>query len=80
MQEMQPHPLANIFWVNLVGFGRILGKIKTNLGKIEAKFGQIWLDILDKIKILHPPKHSTSYGDAITIPINLCILYNKIEQ
>jgi len=30
-----------------------LGKIETNLGKIEAKFGQIWLD-LDKIKSLHP--------------------------
>jgi len=35
--EKQPHPLANIFWANLVRFGQKLAKIK-------AKFGQKWLD------------------------------------
>jgi len=38
-----------------------LEKIWLNLDKIKAKFGQNWLD-LGKIKILHPQKHSISYG------------------
>jgi len=31
------------------------------LGNIEAEFGRKWLD-LGKIKLLHPQKHSISYG------------------
>jgi len=34
-----------------------MGKIRQTLDKIEAKFGQIWLD-LGKINIVHPEKHS----------------------
>jgi len=34
---MQPHPLAKIFWAQLVGFGAIL---RRNLGKLEVKFAQ----------------------------------------
>jgi len=43
-------------WLNLVRFWR-------NLGKIEEKFGEKWLDF-GKIKILRPQKHSISYGYA----------------
>jgi len=43
-------------WANLVGFGQ-------NLGKIEAKFGQKWLD-LGKIKILRH-KNIRSPTDAL---------------
>jgi len=34
---------------------------KIFLGKVKAKFGQTWFE-LGKIKILHPQKHSISYG------------------
>jgi len=41
---MQPHPLAKIFWANLGRFGQIW----LDLGKIKAKFGQNWGEILAK--------------------------------
>jgi len=47
--------------LDLGKFGWIWAKLKRNLGKIEVKFGQKWL-YLGKIKILHPQKHSISYG------------------
>jgi len=47
-----PHSLAKLFWANFVRFGRNSAKLRRNLGKIEGKFGQKWLD-LGKIKILH---------------------------
>jgi len=43
-------PNKKFFGQNLVGIGRNWGKLRWNLDKIEAKFGQIWLD-LGKIKI-----------------------------
>jgi len=48
------------------------GKSGLDLGKIEAKFGQI--------KILHPQKHSVSYGYGyITIdaPFNLSLRFQE---
>jgi len=35
-EDAGPHPLAKLFWVTLVRFGKIL----LNLGKIKAKYGQ----------------------------------------
>jgi len=46
--------------------GKIWSKLRRNLGKIEVKFGQKWLD-LGKIKILHPQKHSISFGYGLNI-------------
>jgi len=46
--------------------GKIWAELWRNLDKIEAKFGQKWLD-LGKIKILHPQKHSIFYGYTIII-------------
>jgi len=63
--------LSKIFWAKLIKFGRNLSKIKEKFGqkwpdlsKVEVKFTrfrQIWLDS-GKIKILHPQKHSITYG------------------
>jgi len=66
MQRMQrQNALAKIFLakliVDLVEFGR-------NLGKIKVKLGKKWID-LGKIKILHPQKHSISYGYGHSLTI-----------
>jgi len=57
--------LVDWIWANFgqiwAKFGQIWVKfIWAKLGK-SLRFGRIWLD-LGKIKILHPQKHSTSYG------------------
>jgi len=36
--------------------------------KIKAKFRQMWLH-LGKVEILHPQKHSNSYGDGEATPL-----------
>jgi len=66
--------------------GWIWADLRQNLGKIEAKFGQIWLD-LGKIKTLHPQKHSFSDGydvrhtlGVIFFLINLPIFFSESEK
>jgi len=55
---MQPYHVA-IFWV----------QIWPKFWQIWVKFRQIWIKFrqnLGEIKILHPQKHSISYGYAVT--------------
>jgi len=70
----RPHPLdgtiragdavaspSKFFEEKLIRFGSNMSKIWVKFGQEWLRFGQIWLD-LGKFKILHPQKHSISYG------------------
>jgi len=52
---MQPHPLAKHFWTKLmVRFEQL----RRNLGKSDSN----WAKLIRFGQILHPQKHSISYG------------------